>query len=74
MKHIKSLLPELLIMIIAFILCLCAWPLGILGQGTYESFSAEKGMTLSMPLSEGVVFKGSFSPQHAKLRSHRRPF
>lgn len=69
MKHIKSVLPELLIMIIALILCLCAWPLGILGQGTYESFSAERGMTLSVPLSEGVVFEGSFSPQHAKLRS-----
>ena len=69
MNRIKSILPELLIFIIAGILCLCAWPLGILGHGTYESFSAEKGMTLSVPLSEGVVFEGSFAPQYANLDS-----
>lgn len=69
MNRIKSVLPELLILIIAGILCLCAWPLGILGHGTYESFSTEKGVTLSAPLSEGVVFEGSFAPQYANLDS-----
>ena len=69
MNRIKSVLPELLILIIAGILCLCAWPLGILGHGTYESFSTEKGMTLSAPLSESVVFEGSFAPQYANLDS-----
>jgi len=62
MKDWKKCIPELAVMLVSLLLCLCVWPLGIIGRADYHSDSAEKGITLSAPLSEGVIVQGSFIP------------
>lgn len=61
--NLRHLLPTL-ITVVALLLCLCVWPLGFVGQASYESNSLEKGLILSAPISEGAIVQGSFTAAH----------
>lgn len=69
MKQRIPYIAPLGVMCVAFLLMLCVWPLGLIGHATYESNSAERGMTLSAPISTGVVMEGAFTPTRSHINS-----
>lgn len=65
--EVKKNLSAHVIAVIAVLLCLCVYPLGLIGHSTYMSESANEQLKPYIGVENGVALSGSFVPAHAHL-------
>lgn len=66
-NHLKGNVSVHIIFILAGLLCLCVYPLGLIGHSEYVSESVDERLKPYFGIENGVAFCGSFVPAHRHL-------